>query len=208
MTIDILEHLQQAGSVLERNWSVTEALLQTLPSSLADALVAAAVPHWFNPPVLGALLEADGSAAEQLYNELQSLPVSESFGALGHTLHDLTRASVLFHLVKEDHEVFTDYSRRAQRLFSGSQDLTQRSSFPISGGPVFSYNHPASGDPWNLATSRNGDCVEIWNSVDDYNHNFEATFKFWDDLLLRFGKRITAVGGSDMHNLHGASASS
>ena len=73
-------------------------------------------------------------------------------------------------------------------------------------GALFSYNHPASRDPWNLATSRNGDCVEIWNSVDDFNHNFEATFKFWDDLLLRFGKRITAVGGSDMHNLHGAAS--
>jgi hypothetical protein len=74
-------------------------------------------------------------------------------------------------------------------------------------GALFSYNHPASRDPWTLATSRNADCVEIWNSVDDYNHNFEATFKFWDDLLLRFGKRITAVGGSDMHNLHGVSSS-
>jgi hypothetical protein len=72
---------------------------------------------------------------------------------------------------------------------------------------LFSYNHPASGDPWTLATSPKADCVEIWNSVDDFNHNFEATFKFWDDLLLRFGKRITAVGGSDMHNLHGVSSS-
>ena len=72
---------------------------------------------------------------------------------------------------------------------------------------LFSYNHPASRDPWTLATSLKADCVEIWNSVDDFNHNFEATFKFWDDLLLRFGKRITAVGGSDMHNLHGVSSS-
>jgi hypothetical protein len=74
-------------------------------------------------------------------------------------------------------------------------------------GALFSYNHPASRDPWALATSLNADCVEIWNSVDDYNHNFEATFKFWDDLSLRFGKRISAVGGSDMHNLHGVSSS-
>ena len=72
---------------------------------------------------------------------------------------------------------------------------------------LFSYNHPASGDPWTLATSPKADCVEIWNSLDDFNHNFEATFKFWDVLLLRFGKRITAVGGSDMHNLHGVSSS-
>jgi hypothetical protein len=72
---------------------------------------------------------------------------------------------------------------------------------------LFSYNHPASRDPWTLPTSRSADCVEIWNSVDDFNHNFEATFKFWDDLLLRFGKRINAVGGSDMHNLHGVSSS-
>ena len=72
---------------------------------------------------------------------------------------------------------------------------------------LFSYNHRASRDPWTLATSLKADCVEIWNSVDDFNHNFEATVKFWDDLLLRFGKRITAVGGSDMHNLHGVSSS-
>ena len=44
-------------------------------------------------------------------------------------------------------------------------------------GALFSYNHPASRDPWTLATSPKADCVEIWNSVDDYNYNFEATFK-------------------------------
>lgn len=70
-------------------------------------------------------------------------------------------------------------------------------------GALFSYNHPGSDNPWALATSRDVDSVEIWNGPGDFNSNFKATFKFWDGLLNQYGARISAVGSSDMHELHG-----
>jgi hypothetical protein len=69
-----------------------------------------------------------------------------------------------------------DYSAIWRRM--KTKILTQQLSHQQAA--LFSYNHPASGDPWTLATSPKADCVEIWNSLDDFNHNFEATFKFWE----------------------------
>ena len=59
-------------------------------------------------------------------------------------------------------------------------------------GALFSYNHSEierSVEPCHIPRDR---LRRDWNSVSDYNHNFQATFKFWDDLLRRHEKRITA----------------
>lgn len=71
-------------------------------------------------------------------------------------------------------------------------------------GALVSYNHPGSSNPWTLPTSRDVDCVEIWNGPDDLSSNFKATFKIWDGLLKQHGARVSAVGSIDMHDLDGA----
>ena len=49
----------QAASNDERNWLVTERLLNTLPADLRAMAWAAAVPHWFDAEILAAALPLD-----------------------------------------------------------------------------------------------------------------------------------------------------
>lgn len=67
-------------------------------------------------------------------------------------------------------------------------------------GALFSINHPRR-MPWTYAVPADADCVEVWNGPMKINANFPATHVFWDDLL-RAGRQITGVGGSDTHHLH------
>lgn len=52
--------------------------------AIRRALLAAAVPHWFDPPFLAALLAVDESEAERLYGQLCALTAVEPFSARGH----------------------------------------------------------------------------------------------------------------------------
>lgn len=67
-------------------------------------------------------------------------------------------------------------------------------------GAIVSCNHPRTyGPPWEFAGVTDFDCLEVWNGPWMLN-NWEA-LDVWEQLL-RQGRRITAVGGSDMHRLH------
>lgn len=68
-------------------------------------------------------------------------------------------------------------------------------------GALVSCNHPRTyGPPWDYADVTTFDCLEVWNGPWLLN-NWEA-LDTWE-RLLRQGRRITAVGGSDMHSLVG-----
>ncbi|GAC1534285.1 MAG: CehA/McbA family metallohydrolase [Herpetosiphon sp.] len=69
-----------------------------------------------------------------------------------------------------------------------------------SRGGLISCNHPKPfGPPWENTTVEDYDCVEICNGPWPTN---EVALAFWDAQLRR-GRRVTAVGGSDMHRLTG-----
>ena len=61
-----------------------------------------------------------------------------------------------------------------------------------------SINHPASeGCPWTHGTDLPFDLVEVWNGP--WRPENESSLRWWTGLL-RSGRRVTAVGGSDMHS--------
>lgn len=72
-------------------------------------------------------------------------------------------------------------------------------------GALFSINHPTAYlcCPWDYDVPQDVDAIEVWNAMYRLpNLNRLGTHRFWDDQL-RAGRRITAVGGSDTHNLKG-----
>ena len=81
MSDELLARLQATESAEERDWLVTEALLESLPAELTEAAWAATVPHWFDAEILAALLEKAPDECAGLYADLQGLPFVEPFQA-------------------------------------------------------------------------------------------------------------------------------
>jgi tetratricopeptide (TPR) repeat protein len=117
-----LESLLNAKSNLERTWLITQFFLNTLPAELADAVLRAAVPHWFNPPILAAILDTTEEAGHAIIEKLISFPFVEPFGSLGLTIHDLTRTAILTHLSEEKPEYFRTTAERAYTYFVSFDD--------------------------------------------------------------------------------------
>ena len=70
-------------------------------------------------------------------------------------------------------------------------------------GALFSINHPEAifTSSWNYPVSPETDSIEIWNTMYRFpSRNRRAGHFFWDDLL-KSGRRIPCVGGSDTHQL-------
>ena len=66
-------------------------------------------------------------------------------------------------------------------------------------GAVFSINHPKEGGPpWQYGDDIPADCVEVWQAP-WFVSNYQSLV--WWDGLLRKGRRLVAVGGSDLHEL-------
>jgi len=66
-------------------------------------------------------------------------------------------------------------------------------------GLLISINHPKdSGPDWNWKEVRGFDCVEVWQAP-WWVSNYQA-LAWWDELL-REGRRVVAVGGSDIHRV-------
>jgi len=64
-------------------------------------------------------------------------------------------------------------------------------------GVLFSVNHPKDdGPPWAFGELFEPDCIEVWGAP-WFISNYQA-LAVWDQLL-RGGRRVTAVGGSDKH---------
>lgn len=64
-------------------------------------------------------------------------------------------------------------------------------------GLLISINHPKDEGPdWGWKDTRGFDCAEVWQAL-WWVSNYQA-LAWWDDLL-REGRRVVAVGGSDIH---------
>lgn len=64
-------------------------------------------------------------------------------------------------------------------------------------GALFSVNHPKDNGPaWEYNPDLPFDCVEVWQGL--WAANNHQSLDFWDSLLRR-GRRVVAVGGSDKH---------
>jgi hypothetical protein len=66
-------------------------------------------------------------------------------------------------------------------------------------GAVVSVNHPKpSGPPWQYPDATGFHAVEVWNG--GWHEHNDVALAWWDSLL-RAGRRVVAVGGSDTHHL-------
>lgn len=70
MTDRIIEDLREAVTDAQKNWVITRAMLATMPPPIAETVLAAAVSHWFDAEVLGALLAVDIAEAGSQYQTL------------------------------------------------------------------------------------------------------------------------------------------
>jgi predicted transcriptional regulator with HTH domain len=88
-----------------------------------------------------------------------------------------------------------------------AKDPLSALSFAHQEDALFSINHPGRIETniWSPEVSADVDCVEVWNGMyNSINRNREG-LKFWNRLLKQ-GRQITAVGGSDTHKLRGPRA--
>jgi len=72
-------------------------------------------------------------------------------------------------------------------------------------GALFSINHPASlfTSSWQYPFAPETDSIEVWNTMYRFpSGNRRAAHWYWDDLL-KSGRCIPCVGGSDTHQLAG-----
>lgn len=87
-----------------------------------------------------------------------------------------------------------------------SRDAQAAVAAAHAAGALFSINHPVSAIfslPWQYPVPEDVDGIEVWNSLYRLpSLNRWAGHWFWDGLL-RQGKRIPGVGGSDEHMLKG-----
>lgn len=68
-----------------------------------------------------------------------------------------------------------------------------------AGGALVSVNHPKPfGPAWEYPDARGFHCVEVWNG--GWPEANQTSLDWWDSLL-RSGRHIAAVGGSDTHHL-------
>lgn len=89
---------------------------------LREAFEAAAIPHWFDAQVLSVLLEADLPESADLYEQLKTLPMVESFEARnGHNVHEATRLAVRRRMKQESPERFQALSARAAGCWSSEE---------------------------------------------------------------------------------------
>ena len=117
MNAEFLARLAQAQTEEEKDWLLAELSLSVLSPELRAMALAAAVPHWFDANILGALQPDLAQQAEALYLELQHLPFVEGFADRGHNIHERTRKAMLKHLWETDQEAFKQFSQRLVDYF-------------------------------------------------------------------------------------------
>ncbi len=79
----------------------------------------------------------------------------------------------------------------------GKEDILKLTKYVNSKGYLPIVNHPKpSGPPWELGHLDKIGFIEVWQKIWELNNHF--SLKLWDSFLQK-GRRIVAVGGSDIH---------
>src|SRR5215207_884802 len=112
---DTLRRLEAAkGNPSALALATIDVVLEAHEPKLAGALEAAAVPHWFDEPLLRAMLADAVPDAPDWFEQLTSLTMVERFQAHGGwNVHEVTRLAVRQRMFAERREWFCAYSQRA-----------------------------------------------------------------------------------------------
>ncbi len=113
----------QNGSERDRLLAeATREFLERLPAPLAEAVWAAAIPHWFDGAILARILGVPEEDAAARYARLQEMPFVQPVAGRGHAVHELTRRLLLDDLWRERREAFRAWSCRAAEAFESRPD--------------------------------------------------------------------------------------
>lgn len=116
MESDLLVRLASIDTLADREQFLLEISLDRLSSIVREAVIAAAIPHWFDRDYILALLDDETRAAfiarDSLIQLLQ-LSFVEVFPGRGYGIHEHTRELLLNRLWREDRVRFRELSHRA-----------------------------------------------------------------------------------------------
>ena len=155
----------------------TRSFLAVLPAELAETVRAAAIPHWFDAPLLAALLALPPEEAGRRYAALQEMPFVQAVGGRGHALHELTRRLLLDELWAERPADFRAWSRRAAESFDGQADADDTAR-------IEAIYHWLAADP-----DRGADLVWTWDA--EWNNTFRYNLVY---ALVQAGLEHDAAG--------------
>jgi hypothetical protein len=150
MSDDLLERLLKAQTPEEE----TRLILDALPLPLSDAAWAAAIPHWFTPEVLGALLPGRASHAGELYDRLQGLAFVEPYRGRGLSLHDLSRRTILnlwWTTRRDEYRIISD---RARIYFAGLNDIVAQVESAYHSLVATGQDHARIASDWSVIAQR------------------------------------------------------
>ena len=111
MNDDILNRLRTAKTEDEREWLVMEFSLNSLSSTLQDAVWGAAIPHWFNADFLTYVLGNQLNDSD--FKSLIRLSFIEVFSDNTYNVHERTRKLLLNELWQNKQTYFRELSKRA-----------------------------------------------------------------------------------------------
>ncbi len=109
----------QAAPKMERPRLLLEHTLVQLPDKLSTAVLAAAVPHWFDYEFLNALLDGNQALDTDEFTQLTELSFVESFPERGWNIHEFTRKLLLDKIWRKTKEKYRETSRRAYAYCQG-----------------------------------------------------------------------------------------
>ena len=102
---------------------------ETERARLREALIAAAVPHWFDGPFLAALLATSPDEARDLMVKLRRLTNVETFPARGESacnVHEASRLALRRRLREDRPDWFRELSRRAMEALAADTSVHAR----------------------------------------------------------------------------------
>ena len=112
MVDDIFKQLTETRDEEKRELILLDFSLSQLSFDLKKAVLAAAIPHWFDIPFLAAILDVQEKELN-LWNQLIGLSFVEPFPGKGYNIHERTRHLLLKQLWQNNLLLYREYSSRA-----------------------------------------------------------------------------------------------
>lgn len=224
----VAQHFRWKGKAVERvrykytiTFSFDEPTAEAMPRVPYGPIIRSE-PGWYAVDLHTHTTQSDGQGT---LDEVAGFHVSNGYDGMANTDHNVTTAQFDFPevgakypnmLLLAGEEVSTLFGHANvigskpgewydPRMDPGDGRLPKLIDKVHRDGALFSINHPFASGPLGWSFPREewteADCIEVWNgnwhTADD-----RETTEMWDGLLKE-GRRITGIGGSDTHSREG-----
>ena len=220
---NIAQHFRWKGKDVQRvtykytiTFSFDSPKTDTMPNILYDPAINAK-PGWYAVDLHDHTIHSDGQGT---LDEVAAFHASSGYDAMNNTDHNITTAQLDFPEVGAKYpsmlflagEEVSTFNGHANVIGAKPGDWYDPRMIPDDGrlpkllekvhreGALFSINHPSSGRfSWTFPAKEweNVDAIEVWNGGWFGGDDRQAA-DLWDSLL-KAGRHITGVGGTDVH---------